>query len=425
MWILYELLLIISYLLYLPSAVWRRRLPHRGWTMRLGRYPAQIRRQLEGRSVIWIHAVSVGEVLAAKPLLDALIQRYPQDRLVVSTTTESGFSIATQQIGVRGVAVFFPLDFRWCVRRALEVLHPRLLVLMEAEWWPTVIRLARARGVPVAVVNGRISPRAFRRYGWVRRWLKEMLGNVNVYLMQGEVDADRLIALGAPKERVQVVGSLKWEASLGVRPSAEALQAVAGRLGLNGRQAVIVAGSTHRGEERLVLEAFQVLRQSGQDMRLILAARHLERLPEVEALVRAMGLTTVRLSSVAPGGGTWDVGLVDTFGQLPLYYGLASVVFVGGSLIPHGGQNPLEPASLGKAVVFGPFMHNFEGIARELLAHQAARQLADGSQLTPTFQALLANRQGAQDMGRRAQELVERSRGTTQRTLEALQPLLG
>ena len=423
MWIVYQLLLLIAFLLYLPKAVWRRRLPHRGWTMRLGRYPAEVRQRLAGRSAIWVHAVSVGEVLAARPLLQGLAQTRPHDPLVVSTITPSAFQLASTQIAASGTVIYFPLDLHRCVTQALDALRPRLLVLMESELWPMTIRLAKARGVPIAVVNGRISPRAFGRYRWVKRAFQGTLGRVDLFLMQSQLDADRILQLGASAQKVRIVGSLKWDASLRGRPTPDTLQTAAHRLGLNGRQTVVVAGSTHRGEERVVLQALQSLRTAHPQLRLIIAPRHLERLSEVEALVHRAGLTAARLST-PPAGGAWDVGIVDTSGQLPTYYGLAAAVFVGGSLIPHGGQNPLEPASLGKPVLFGPSMHNFADITQQLLDRRAARQLLNASELPVALQDVLSDRSAADAMGRRAQEMVEQSRGTTQRTLEALAPLL-
>ncbi len=434
MWIFYETLLLIGLLLYVPRALWRKRLPHRGWTMRLGRYPRSVSTTLHGRRPIWIHAVSVGEVLAVQPLLHALTSAAPREPLVLSTITSSGFEVAEKQLGERGVAIYFPLDFRVCVTHALDALHPRLLILVESELWPTMIRLANARGIPIAIVNGRISPRAFRRYRWVAPWVGSLLRQIDRFLMQGQPDADRIIQLGAPPAKVQVMGSLKWDASLGARPTSQTIQETAVRLGLNGQEIVLVAGSTHRGEEAALLDAFQTVRTSHPHARLIIAPRHLERLAEVEGLVRQAGLTSARLSHLpaatgaaqtgAAGGAGWDVGLVDTLGQLPRYYGLATVAFVGGSLIPHGGQNPIEAASLGKPILFGPFMHNFTEIAHQLTSHLAARQITDIQGLTPALQALLTHRAEAQAMGRRAQELTERSQGVVQRTVEALAPLL-
>lgn len=422
MWWLYETALLIGLCCYVPRAVWRRRLPHRGWTMRFGRYPEAVRQALAGRPTIWVHAVSLGEVLAIQPLLRALAERNPRTPLVLSTVTPAGFEAAATQIVGRGVAVYLPLDLRGCVRRAFNTFQPRALLLVEAELWPTLLREARARRVPVAVINGRMSARAFRRYRWVRPVARRLFGQVDRFLMQGPQDAQRVIELGVPAERVQALGSLKWDASLGARPSPETIRATAARLGLNSHDAVIVAGSTHRGEEPLLLEAFRALRVAHPRARLIVAPRHLERLDEIERLIRAQGWRVARLS--APSATTWDVGLVDTFGQLPQYYGVATLAVIGGSFIPHGGQNPLEAASLAKPILFGPSTHNFADITQQLLAHDAARQLATREELSRALQELLADPAAAEAMGRRAQVLTQRTQGVTVRSLEALAPLL-
>lgn len=421
MGMLYEILFVVGLLLYLPKALWRKRLPHRGWTMRLGRYPARVRASLQGRRSLWIHAVSVGEVLACRPLVRELARRYPRDVVVISTITPSGYAVAAEQLSDCALPVYFPLDLRWCVSRALEALRPRALLLVESELWPVMIRMAHARGVPVLLINGRISPRAFRRYRWVTPWLRGLVRHLGLLLMQSQADADRLLALGVPPEKVRVMGNLKWEASLAHRPAAQAVEALAARLGLAPGEAVIVAGSTHRGEEEVLLEAFRELRASAPSLRLIIAPRHLERVAEVESLGRQAGWTTIRCTRPAA---PWDVAVVDTLGQLPDYYGLATVAFVGGSLIPHGGQNPLEPASLGKPVVFGPSMHNFADISQQLLSYRAARQLSGRAALLPALRELLADRAEAQAMGRRAQALMEQSQGAGQRALDALEPFL-
>ena len=423
MWFLYEVLLLIGLLGYVPKALWRRRLPHRGWRMRLGRYPSVVTERFVGHRPIWVHAVSVGEVLAIKPLLQRFTQMNLKEPLVLSTITPSGFEVATAQIKGQGVTIYFPLDLRWCVTRALDTVHPRALLLVESELWPVAIHLAKARRIPVAVINGRISARAFRRYRWVKPWLKSMLQSIDVFLMQSQTDAERIIQLGAPTDRVHVVGSLKWDASVGARPSAQSVEEMRKRLGLAQDILVIVAGSTHRGEERALLNMLSSLRTTHPQVRLIIAPRHLERLSEVEQLVQDAGLAVVRTSGAAAGQ-AWDVALVDGFGQLPHYYALATVVFIGGSLIPHGGQNPLEAASVGKAMLFGPSMDNFQTIVHQLLAHHAARQEAGAHELETTLRELLLDLASAQLMGQRAQELTERFQGATQRTLDALHPLL-
>ena len=424
MWFIYEILYIFGFIAYLPKALLRKRLPHPGWLMRLGRYPESVTKALAGRQrPIWVHAVSVGEVLAVLPLLRELSGAYPSVPLVISTVTPGGFDVASKQISGFTIPIYFPLDLRACVDRALTAIRPRALILVESELWPVMLRQAKAGGVPVAVVNGRVSPRSFTRSQRLRAWLFPLLQRVDLFLMQSEADAARLKTLGAPEDRVRAVGSLKWDAGLRARPAPQKVQEAMARLGLQPGEQVIVAGSTHRGEEQALLGAYHALR-NGTRLRLILAPRHLERLEEVEGLVRQAGCSVQRLSAASSVGGRWDVGLVDTLGQLPVYYGLASVAFVGVSLIPHGGQNPIEPASLGKPVVFGPFMHNFAEIAGQLVDHQAAWQLPDPQQLVAALKELLGNPARAEPMGERARALTERSAGSAQRTLEALKPLL-
>lgn len=423
MWILYELGIILGFFLYLPKALARRRLPHAGWAMRLGRYPASVAQRLAGRRSIWLHAVSLGEALAAQPLARALLERYPHLPLVFSAITKSGFDAAARQVGERGVPIFFPLDLRAPVRRAFDTVQPKLLIVMESELWPMVIHAAHARHVPIAMVNGRISDRSFRRAQWVKSKLGWLWREVDLFLMQSQVDADRLLQLGAPAEKVRVTGNLKWDASLSGRPDTAQLQALRARLGVSDSVPLLVAGSTHRGEETAVLAAFHALKATHPSLRLVVAPRHLERLEEVEALIQHAGLEprrTSQITSIAP----WDVAVIDRFGELPAYYGIATLVFIGGSLIPHGGQNPLEPASLGKPIVFGPHMHNFQTIAHQLLAHHAARQVGSAQELTPLLQELLEHGEEARQMGQRAQQLMEQFQGATERTLSALQPLL-
>jgi 3-deoxy-D-manno-octulosonic-acid transferase len=417
MWLIYEFFYCLGFLAYLPRALWRRRLPHAGWSMRLGRYPKRVAKSLGGRRPVWLHAVSVGEVLATRPLLRALADERPETPIVVSTITPAGFDVASQQPGV--IPIYFPLDLRGPVRRALSSLNPICLLLLESELWPNALCEAEARNIPIAVVNGRLSPRAFARYQIARPWAAAMLKRVTLFLMQSQADADRMLAIGAPAQRVRVTGSLKWDASLSARPDPQAVAAAAGKLGLTRDSLVIVAGSTHRGEEALVLKAAETLRAAHPGLRLILAPRHIERLDEVEALVRQAGWRPVRTSRLQHEQ-DWDAAIVDSFGQLPFYYAMATAIVIGGSFIPHGGQNPLEATSLGKPVVFGPSMHNFEAIAHQLLAHHTARQASGASELPGLLAELLEHPDEARKMGARAQTLTEEFQGATGRTMELL-----
>lgn len=421
MWFFYELAVLFGFLAYLPKAFLRRRLPHPGWSMRLGRYPAG-RLPSDGRRPVWLHAVSVGETLAARPLIDGLLKHPEGSPLVVSSVTSGGHGVAASHLGTRGAAIYFPLDFTFSVDRALAAVRPRVLVLMESELWPNMIRRCRAQGIPVVVVNGRVSARSVRRAGMAAGGMRWLVNQVDLFLMQSQADADRLLALGAARNKVRVAGNLKWDASIASRPDGRAVEAERARLRLAG-DPVLAAGSTHRGEEAAVLHAFARVRRSRPSARLILAPRHLERLQEVEQLVADAGLTRFRLSQ-APAGADWHVGIVDTFGRLPLYYSLSDAVFIGGSLIPHGGQNPLEATSLGKPVAFGPFMGNFEAIVHELLAQHAAVRVQSGEELGELLELLLEHPDRASTMGRQAKEVTERFQGATHRTITALKPFL-
>lgn len=422
MWLLYEILVVIGWLGYLPKALLKKRLPHRGWGMRLGCYSHELRKHLLDKQSIWVHTVSVGEVLSAVPLLRLLSEAFPQYPLVLSVVTPSGFTVASKQKIDRLTPIYFPLDLGFCIRRAFDCLHPKILLLMESELWPGIIRMAKKQETPIVLINGRISPRTFNRYRKVKRWVQGTLNRVDVFLMQSETDAQRLLEIAGVALPVHVAGNLKWDASFKSRPNASAIQQLKSRLGLTDQNIVIVAGSTHRGEEQALLHAFLALQKSLPQLRLIIAPRHLERLSEVEGWIRQEGLEPARLSSL--GAQPWKVGLVDTMGELAHYYGLASLAFIGGSLIPHGGQNPLEAASLGKPILFGPFMHNFPDIAQQLLKHQAARQISSMEELFPTLQVLLSDPRRLQTMGQRAQILVEEQGGTALRILQHVTPFL-
>ncbi|HSD27786.1 MAG TPA: 3-deoxy-D-manno-octulosonic acid transferase [Vicinamibacteria bacterium] len=386
---------------------------------RMGRLPVYL--NVDGDRSVWIHAVSVGEVLAARPLVPVLRERFPGHRIFLSTTTTTGNAVAKKSVrGVDGL-LYAPLDFRRPVRRALEVLNPSLLVLVETELWPNLVHEARRRGTRIALVNGRISPRSFPRYERVRRFLAPLFSEIDLFLMQGEPHAERVRALGAPPARVRVTGNLKFDA---VEPSriperlARLLQGAAPR-------PLWVAGSTVGGEEELVLSAFHRVRERVPQARLLVAPRHPERFPLVPALVEAAGFRCLRRSALDPAA--WrdgEVLLLDTLGELAQVYALATVVFVGGSLVPSGGHNILEPAVAGKAVVVGPHMENFQEIADQFRSESAMVQVASPDELAREVSALLLDDERRRELGDRARELVGRNRGAVSRTAEALSSLL-
>lgn len=379
----------------------------------------------EGPSPIWVHAVSVGETIAVRPLLKALKERFPERPLVVSNMTETGRAVA-QEIPWVDLCIRFPFDYPWAVRRLLRQIDPALVVIVETELWPNFLREARNRSIPTLIANGRISDRSFGRYLKARRLFRPVLDTVGSFCMQSSEDARRIVAIGADEARVQVARNLKFD--IPARDlSAEERCAARKQYLLPEAVPVIVAGSTHPGEEEQVLAAFSRLVASGRGAVLVLVPRHPERTAEVANLLQQAGLAYVRRSSLA--GRTvalaaGEVLLVDTIGELMHLYGLADVAFVGGSLVPVGGHNVLEPASLGVPVVIGPHMTNFREISALVLAADAALQVDDGEELGLAFATLLDDVARRAAMGENGRRLVLEQGGATARHLAAIEHCL-
>jgi 3-deoxy-D-manno-octulosonic-acid transferase len=408
--------------LALPWYLWKGRGSGkylRSFRERMGRLPQPLRD--DGRRSVWIHAVSVGEVLAARILVGPLKRRLPQHRIVVSTTTVTGQAVARRSLGDADALFYAPFDWVGPVRQALDAVRPDLLLLVETELWPNLIHQARRGGVRVAVVNGRISAASFRRYRRIRFFMKRVLAEVDLLAMQEPSHVHRILEMGARPERVQPLGNLKFDALEPPR-TPEALERL-----LSGVAAcpLLVAGSTMEGEEPLVLEAFRRLRASEPRARMVLAPRHPERFAAAAELVEAAGLACARRSALAEvPWGDEEVLLLDTLGELASLYPLATVVFVGGSLVATGGHNVLEPAAAGRAVVVGPHMENFQEIADQFRDAGALVQVSDAEQLGSELIALASDAERRRRIGNSGQALVESSRGALDRTLEALEPLM-
>ena len=420
-YLIYSVLLTIAFCLSLPFYLWKGRGTGRYFRTFLARMrgPGDSL-NAEGRS-FWIHAVSVGEVLAARSLIRPLKERFPDVKSFVSTTTVTGQGVARASLrGVDGV-FYAPFDWAGPVRRTLRGLRPALLVLMETEIWPNLIHEAKRHGARVALVNGRISPRSFARYRRIRGFMARVLSDVDLFLMQGEAHAQRIQALGAPPERVRVVGNLKFDAV-----EAPAVAGLAGLFANRGGAPVWVAGSTVAGEEEMVLRAYQRVREEVPQAALIVAPRHPERFAAVPSIVEAAGFRCLRRSALGPEG--WQNGsvvLLDTLGELAQVYPFASVVFVGGSLVPAGGHNILEPAMAGKAVVVGPHMENFREIAEQFRSDEALAQVHSVEDLARQVSSLLTDDARRERMGERARALDERNRGGVRETVHALAGLVG
>ena len=417
MYLIYSAVLRILALLYFPvflvRKVWRA-----GYPLALGQRLGLVRLPAAGER-FWIHAVSVGEVMAAVPLVQALRTRWPEVPVVVSTVTGTGQRVARARLGEAAAVFAFPLDFPGATRRAVRRVRPRCFVALETEIWPNLLRALARAGIPAALANGRISDRSYRRYCWVRPLFCRVLAQIGLFAMQSDEDARRIISLGARPEVVLVTGNLKMEA-----PAAPAgAERLWRRLLHLGGDRVFVAGSTHRGEEAPVLDAFVEARAQAGALRLILAPRHPERVDEVEALCGERSLSTVRRSRMDSGSAA-GVILLDTVGELADLYAVADVIFVGGSLVPVGGHNVIEPALRAKPVIFGPHMSNFRAAAALLLAEGGGVQVTDGPDLAGTLVALLLDGDRRLALGQRAWAAVRRHQGACARTVAALEALL-
>jgi 3-deoxy-D-manno-octulosonic-acid transferase len=445
MYALYSLLTAAGMLLLSPYFLVRgliqrkylSNIPERlGWS-----FPSELRTATSAAVTpqsIWIHAVSVGEVLAAIPLAQELKRKFPRHHLVVSTTTITGQKIARERMAFADAVFYFPLDWRGPVRKALAAARASAVIIVETEIWPNFLRECRRARVPVIFVNGRLSERSFRGFGralaysggTLAGFLKKVLGDAALFLMQSEEDARRLIALGAPTERVIVTGNLKYDLA---KPDETALSAwMESELAESGRGPVLVAGSVLANEEDSVLRAFARVEREFPRALLILAPRKPEQFDNAAAIVAGSGHIFLRRSDVTLNGSgpaalsePVKVFLLDSLGELAGLYRLADAVFVGGSLVPGGGHNILEPAAFGKVPVYGASMENFREMSAKFLTAGAAVQVNNGEELGAAWAGLLREPERAARMGLIAGELVDRNRGATQRVLEHIERVIG
>jgi 3-deoxy-D-manno-octulosonic-acid transferase len=392
---------------------------------RLGYLPISL--NVDGEESIWIHAVSVGEALTARALAADLKERYPRLRLYLSTTTLAGQQVARRSLQHVDAVFYFPFDWAFIVRRTLNIVRPRVFVMMETEIWPNLLRVCRARGVKTVLINGRISSRSYPRYRMIRPFFRRVLADVDRFCMQSDESARRIVELGADPSRVTVTGSLKFD-SLEM-PAAvshgKPRERVLRFFRLAPQRVVLVAGSTVRGEEPALLRAFSRLKAAVPSALAILAPRQPERFGEVERLARDAGFVTARRTDLPiDAEPRADVVVLDTIGELAKLYQVATVVFVGGSLVDHGGHNILEPAIFGKPILFGPHMRNFKEIADAFVANGAAVQLASDRDLEPAMVSLATDPVRRARLGAAARALVEANRGAKDKTLTVIAEVL-
>ncbi|HEY7039959.1 MAG TPA: 3-deoxy-D-manno-octulosonic acid transferase [Methylomirabilota bacterium] len=414
MYALYSAVLGVGLLAYLPTFLVRRR--RAGYGQHLGQRLGRLGDGLPPEPRCWIHAVSVGESAVAVPLVEGIRGRWPELSVVVSTITPTGARIVAERLAARAVHRYFPVDLPGPVRRALDAARPRFFIAIETELWPNFLRALATRRIPAMIANGRISDRSFRRYHRVRWLMRRVLADISVFAMQSTEDAQRIIALGAPPERVVVTGNLKSD----LLPDAPDEAGWRERLGLGEGDRLWIAGSTHRGEEAMALEAFVRAKARCPALALLLAPRHPERAGEVEDLIRSRGLTAVRRSRLPREATSGRVIILDTVGELAQLYGLAEVVFVGGSLVPVGGHNVLEPAMRGKPVLFGPHTSNFREGAELLQRGGGGLVVKDVDELAREITRLLEDRDLAGRMGRAAREAFAGRQGAVGATLDLI-----
>ncbi len=423
----YNFALLLALGLTAPWSLWRIATTDKyreGLRERLGKVPERLRKFAAGAPVIWVHAVSVGEVLAVSRFVAELDREIPERKVLVSTTTRTGQALARQRFGTERV-FYCPLDVPWATRAYFNALRPNLLILAETEFWPNLLNGCFRRSIPVAVVNARISDRSWPRYLRLRRLWRPLLSRLAVVLAQSALDAERLKAIGCRPEVVSVAGNLKFDVRA---PQESEATRVLRELGADLR--FLVAGSTLEGEEAALLAAWPRLLRADPQLAMVLAPRHPERFPAVAALLEASGISWALRSTWKErpveslgrlrGG---QIVLLDTIGELASVYSLATVAFVGGSLVPAGGHNPLEPAQFAVPIVMGPHYTNFRAITEDLLAHDALR-IVTPDQLAATLLDLLRDPPAAQALGARARQVFEQQAGATARCLTAVKALL-
>ncbi len=424
---LYNILFIIFFVLTAPYYFWRMRRRgnwRAGFAQRFAKYDASLKQALTNRHVIWLHAVSVGEVNLCTQLIRALEPRVPNLKIVVSTTTTTGMGELRRRLPSHVSKIYYPVDRRKFVNRALATINPKAIVLVEAEIWPNFLWRAKRLGIPVFLANARLSDRSFPRYKRFSFLFRPLFASLAGVGCQNEADAARLREVGCRPENVHVVGNLKFDAAKLNEQRALDVAAMLRQLGVAPDAPVLVAGSTHDGEEMILADVVQRLRAKFPKLFLILVPRHFERCRDIGQKLNARGVKFFWRSEFSPktnfGDGEVECLLVNSTGELRFFYEHATVVFVGKSLTAIGGQNPIEPGALGKPMVFGPNMQNFAFAAKNFVAQNGAVQVADAAALELAVGGLLADEARRAELGRNALKVVAENLGALDSTVEMI-----
>jgi 3-deoxy-D-manno-octulosonic-acid transferase len=425
--ILYDLIFLIFAIFYLPVFLFKKKF-HAGFAMRLGVFP----RMPELDGPIWLHAVSVGEAMSIRHLVENLKEKFPQKDFIISTVTPTGNKIAKSIAGKNDLVIYLPLDLSWVVRGVINRVSPSLFVIAETEIWPNLITALYKKNIPIAVVNARISDRSFKKYLLARFLVKPVLNKVSVFCVQTSVDARRLEALGVAEKKIKLTGNMKFD--IKVRDYEDLRKDYAdyrAKLGIGNKEKFIIAASTHPGEEEVILKVYLNLLNSFPDLKLLIGPRHPERSESLVKLINKYPLLEASRISLLPGSnagnersGRKQVFILDTIGQLMYFYAIADIVFVGGSLVKGGGHNILEPASLGKPILFGKYMFNFRDITEIFLKNNAGIMVNDGQELEVELKNLLEDKLKISQLGSASRKVILENRGATVKNAEAITALL-
>ncbi|MFA5088716.1 MAG: 3-deoxy-D-manno-octulosonic acid transferase [Candidatus Omnitrophota bacterium] len=408
MYLVYDLIYALVVVFYIPYLFFKKKW-HPGMKVRLAFWPLSLKEALRAKSHIWVHAVSVGEILAVKGIIQRLKAAYPEDQIVLTTVTQTGHQLAITNFP-NDIVIYAPLDFSCIVNRYIRWIKPKIYITAETEIWPNLFLALHKKGVPLVLVNGRISEQSLRRYQRIKFFLRDVLRAVSVFCMQSQLDAERIISLGAPDSRVHVIGNMKLD------DLPDGSKITLEELGFRPEESLWIAGSTHPGEENILLDVFASIGGEFPGLRLVLAPRHIERVEEVIQLVREKGFKPVRFSQSRSGQQSADsVMIVDTIGHLRYLYSLAKVVFVGKSLTAQGGQNIVEPAFFGKAIIVGPYVQNFKDVVESFQREGAIVQVKDSRELLITMRRLLQDSRELARIGSAAKAVVQKYQGATQR----------
>ncbi|MFH1645385.1 MAG: 3-deoxy-D-manno-octulosonic acid transferase, partial [Candidatus Omnitrophota bacterium] len=399
----------------------------KGLGLRFGIYPKDLVKKLREKKNIWVHAVSVGEVMAVAPLIEQLHKNFPSYRLVLTTVTETGNAVAEKVKGADDLVLFLPLDISFIIRKVLGLINPQLLIIAETEIWPSLISETNNSGVPIVVVNGRLSDNSFRNYSRVRAFLKTLLKRVRFFFVQTDIDKQRFMQLGVSEGSITVTGNMKFDMDIGPF-SDDSKERLRSLLGLNTDDILLVCGSTHKGEDEILLSAFMNIKKRFSRIKLLIAPRHINRSAHIESIIQHAGCVPVKISEISSvvsrDKAANEVFVLDSIGELRLFYAISDIVFVGGSLVKKGGQNMIEAAAFSKPIIFGPYTFNFKAVVEIFIKARAAEMVSDKHGFEESVQKLCEDSSLRSLLGENAYSVYKSNKGATEYIVSCIRQIL-